>query len=67
MENTSSSKLKVINRDILKYYAALVMFMGHALILWAKIPGISITLLRFINCATLSAPPIFFFFVAEGY
>lgn len=57
---------QVVNRDLLKYIALLLMTLGHwALLLlrWTH----NRTLVRFATSAEFFAPPVFFFFIAEGY
>lgn len=62
--------LKFINRDVLKYIAVFVMFIGHFLMFtidelhFLGIPKhIALTLIQF----QYIAPPVFFFFIAEGF
>ena len=62
--------LKFINRDVLKYIAVAVMFIGHFLMFtinelhfWGIPQDLAVTLIRF----QYIAPPIFFFFIAEGF
>ncbi|MCQ2483108.1 MAG: conjugal transfer protein TraX [Clostridia bacterium] len=43
------------------------MCLGHAVSLLLQIPSFPLPLLRFIVTFIYSAPPIFFFFAAEGY
>ena len=68
--NSTKTNLKFINRDMLKYMAVTVMFIGHFLIKTIKelnmlgIPrGIASVLMQL----QYMAPPIFFFFIAEGF
>lgn len=64
------NKLKVINRDVLKYIAVTAMFIGHFLLFTIKeyhffgIPKQIVTIL--VNLQYI-APPIFFFCIAEGF
>ncbi len=58
--------LQFINRDLLKYIALVLMTLGH----WAlEIYAItrSKPFLQFSVAAQYFAPPVFFFFIAEGY
>lgn len=65
-----NEKIKVINRDQLKYIAALVMFVGHFMIF-------TINELNFLGLPTVvaksliwfqyMAPPVFMFFISEGF
>ncbi len=62
--------LRVINRDMLKYFAAAVMFIGHFLtytIPELHLLGIPVPIARMLVYLQYSAPPIFFFFIAEGF
>jgi len=70
MEETKEKRnLKVINRDVLKYMALFMMGIGH-LITYIEI-GHALFLpravLRFFVFGQMFAPPIFFFFISEGY
>ena len=59
-------RLKILNRDQLKLFALLMMTLGH----WAfHIYHITENkpLLRFSIAAQYFAPPVFFFFIAEGF
>lgn len=65
-----NKKVRVINRDMLKYFAAAVMFIGH-FILYTT-PELRLTVrLRPVGTWLVMlahmAPPIFFFFIAEGF
>ena len=64
------TKLKFINRDMLKYFAAAVMFIGHFILyttpelhLTVRLKPVGTWLVLFAHMA----PPIFFFFIAEGF
>ena len=72
MEN---NKLKVLNRDIMKYLALIPMFIGH-MIAWINLmtnPENSLALyelpipLLIITGLSLFCPPVMFFFIADGY
>ena len=64
------ANLKFINRDMLKYFAVTVMFVGHFILyttpelhLTVRLKPIGTWLVLFAHMA----PPIFFFFIAEGF
>ena len=58
--------LQVINRDLLKYIALVLMTLGHwALIIYHIVQ--SKPFLQFSIAAEYFAPPVFFFFIAEGF
>ena len=64
------TKLKFINRDMLKYFAVAVMFIGHFILyttpelhLTVRLKPVGTWLVLFAHMA----PPIFFFFIAEGF
>lgn len=64
------TKLKFINRDMLKYFAVAVMFIGHFILyttpelhLTVRLRPVGTWLVLFAHMA----PPIFFFFIAEGF
>lgn len=72
MEN---SKLKVLNRDMMKYLALIPMFIGH-MIAWINLmnnPENSLALyelpipLLILTGLSLFCPPVMFFFIADGY
>ena len=71
MQKTSSwDKLKLVNRDLLKWIALIFMGIGHFLLYTAKefhYFGSPAPLLRFFIMMEYIAPPIFFFFISEGY
>lgn len=63
-------KIKVIDRDQLKYIAALLMFIGHLLTytvdelhFW----GFPSFVVRILIYSMYAAPPIFIFFISEGF
>ena len=58
--------LQVIDRDLLKYLALLFMTLGHWAFDIAKVIKIK-QLISFSLAAQYFAPPVFFFFIAEGY
>ena len=63
-------KLRVMNRDLLKWSALLFMGLGHFFVYTAKefhFFGIPSPLMHFIILMMYAAPPVFFFFIAEGY
>ncbi len=61
---------KILNRDLLKYIALTAMFIGHFLVFTIKelaffgMPKSVATVLVYLQYI---APPIFFFFIAEGF
>lgn len=57
----------VLNRDVLKYLAAVCMLYGHYISLIMRIPNYPQPLIRLAGRIVYIAPPIFIFFVAEGY
>ncbi|MBP5605169.1 MAG: hypothetical protein J6X60_06465, partial [Ruminiclostridium sp.] len=58
--------VQFINRDLLKYIALLFMTLGHwALDIYKIFPDKAF--LQFSVAAEFFAPPVFFFFIAEGY
>lgn len=63
-----SEKLKKLNRDSVKTIALIPMFIGHlsAYLLENKIIGTSL-LQTFLASIAEMAPPVFFFFIADGY
>ncbi|MBP1564322.1 MAG: hypothetical protein J6A58_01025 [Oscillospiraceae bacterium] len=66
----NKTNLKVINRDMLKYIAAIAMFIGHFLLYTAKeirYFNLPTSLVRVFIYLQFIAPPIFFFFIAEGF
>lgn len=68
MERTAD-RLKLINRDMIKYLAVVPMVIGHFCsyfsngALYSDMPFIVFFLIN----AALFAPPVFFFFIAEGF
>lgn len=63
-------KLKVVNRDLLKWIALLFMGIGHFLLYTADelhFCGLSGPILKFFIMMEYCAPPVFFFFISEGY
>ena len=62
-------RLKCIDRDTIKYIAAIPMAIGHFTgFVWAGRTNPGDSLLLFLLTQTaLIAPPIFFFFIAEGF
>lgn len=70
MQKTSLDKLKFVNRDLLKWIALFFMGMGHFLLYTANefhFFGLSSPIARFFIMMEYFAPPVFFFFIAEGY
>lgn len=71
MQETSYwDKLKLINRDLLKWIALFFMGMGHFLLYTSDelhFCGLHGGILKFFIMMEYIAPPIFFFFISEGY
>lgn len=65
----ATNKLKFINRDVLKYLACLIMFIGHFVDYTISIEAFPFPVAFERACVNwvLMAPPVFMFFVAEGY
>lgn len=61
----TGSKLRVFSRDALKFLALICMTLGH----WAPlyIGSLPPVMRRVIFAVMYIAPPVFFFFIAEGY
>lgn len=71
----SDNRYKVLNRDMMKYFALIPMFIGH-LISWITLmndPGNDYALyelptgLIILSSLSLFCPPVMFFFIADGY
>lgn len=71
----NKEKLKILNRDMMKYLAIGLMFAGH-LVSWPKLiahPDDTLAASRLplwmliIEEAALFCPPVMFFFIADGY
>lgn len=63
-------KLKVIDRDQLKYIAAILMFVGHFLSFTVKEAhfwGLPLAVVTLLTYLMYIAPPMFMFFIAEGF
>ena len=58
--------LQILNRDQLKYIAIILMTLGHWALKLAKYGKLR-ALLKFAVSAEFFAPPVFFFFIAEGF
>lgn len=71
MQKTSHlDKLKFMNRDLLKWLALFFMGAGHAILYTVDefhYFGLSGSVLRFFIMMEYFAPPVFFFFISEGY
>ena len=68
--DTQKHNLKFISRDMLKFIALIAMVIGHFLIYTAselKAFGIPQPFLSWIMSAQFIAPPIFMFFITEGF
>ena len=63
-----TSKLQVLNRDMIKYIAIIPMFIGHfvSYIFGEKLSDKPL-IINFLAASALIAPPIFFSFIADGY
>ncbi len=64
-----SQKLKVLNRDAIKYLAIIPMAIGHFFSYvpnWETLSPAPLWL-KLLTQMSLLAPPIFFFFIAEGF
>lgn len=62
--------LQVINRDLLKYIALILMTMGHWVVdIYKNIPSTEAAkcMIRFFLAAQYFAPPVFMFFITEGF
>lgn len=66
--NAKESRIKVINRDMLKYMALILMGVGHmmAFIGTKHFSFIPRPLFLFMIYGQFFAPPVFFFFISEG-
>ena len=71
MQETSHlDKLKIVNRDLLKWVALFFMGVGHFLLYTADeyaFFGLKGFPLKFFIMMEYFAPPVFFFFISEGY
>lgn len=64
-----SQKLKILNRDAIKYLAIIPMAIGHFFSYvpdWEALSPAPLWL-KLLTQISLLAPPIFFFFIAEGF
>lgn len=64
------NKIRFINRDMLKYMALFLMGGGHLIIyigIRHFIDWMPLWLLRFFVYGEMFAPPVFFFFISEGF
>ena len=70
MEQTQERRnIRIINRDVLKYMALFMMGIGH-LITFVGIQHfrfLPVPVLRFFVFGQMFAPPVFFFFISEGF
>ena len=69
-QNQYSNKIKLMNRDLLKWIALFFMGVGHFLLYTADefhMFGLPNPILRFFIMMEYIAPPVFFFFISEGY
>ena len=69
-ENKQHTGLKVINRDMLKYMAMFMMGIGHMIIYIGIVHFkdiLPVWCMRFFVIGEFFAPPVFFFFISEGY
>lgn len=63
-------KIKVVNRDQLKYIAALLMFIGHFMIFTCNelnFLGLPTVIVKPLIWFQYMAPPVFMFFISEGF
>ena len=67
--NSEESRVKVINRDMLKYMALILMGIGHmmAFIGIKHFTNIPRPLFIVLFYGQFFAPPVFFFFISEGF
>lgn len=67
--NEKTQKLKFLSRDAIKYLAIIPMAVGHFFSYTSDWENISPTplWLKLLTQMSLIAPPIFFFFIAEGF
>ncbi len=67
--NNEESRVRVINRDMLKYMALILMGIGHmmAFIGTKHFEFIPRPLFMFMFYGQFFAPPVFFFFISEGF
>ncbi len=66
----SASRLRIFNRDTLKYLAIICLFVGHFLTFTAlelRMFGLPPAIYTPLCYPQFIAPPIFFFFIAEGH
>lgn len=64
------NKIRFINRDMLKYMALFLMGGGHLIIyigIRHFIDWMPLWILRFFVYGEMFAPPVFFFFISEGF
>lgn len=68
LDQSEKSKLKVINRDAIKYIAIIPMLIGHMVgyLLENEILNNN-TICSIMSAIALFAPPIFFFSITDGY
>ncbi len=69
--NSSTNKLKFLNRDAVKYIAIFVMFWGHLFAWLASMRGEALDAMPWwqylLSQFSLFCPPVMFFFIADGY
>lgn len=70
-----NNEVKVLNHDMMKYLALILMFIGH-MVAWINLmnyPGNDLALyelptpLLIVSGLSLFCPPVMFFFIADGY
>lgn len=62
--------LKILNRDMLKYIALILMACGHMIIYVGVdhfVDMVPLWIIRFFVFGEMFAPPVFFFFISEGF
>ena len=71
MENSKLDKLKVIDRDMIKYIVLIFMGLGHFLAWMCGTDTKTVyhlpVLYQILTFMSLIAPPTFFFFISEGF
>ncbi|MCR5806850.1 MAG: conjugal transfer protein TraX [Oscillospiraceae bacterium] len=70
LNTTPIDRLKLIDRDMLKWTALFFMGIGHFFVYTARdfhFFGLPTPILRFFLMMEYFAPPVFFFFISEGY
>lgn len=65
----SHNGIRAVNRDLLKYVALFLMGTGHMMMFIGLeyLPAVPNALFKFFLYAQMFAPPVFFFFISEGF